>query len=108
MPVIIKNPKSQSVNLKNNFTNVSFTCEADGRSSYYWQRQHGSIPPGAIGVNTSNLTIVNLQLKDVGYYQCVAVNGSGSTESEYAKLTLAGMPACTIHIIEILVLLSII
>ena len=77
--------------LKNIFTNVLFTCEADGASSYYWKRQHASIPPGATGVNTSNLTIVNLEPKDAGYYQCIAVNGSGSTESEYAKLTLAGM-----------------
>ena len=77
--------------MKNNFTNVSLTCEADGASSYKWERQHGSIPSSAIGVNTSNLTIVNLQLKDAGYYRCVAINGSGSTESEYAKLTLTGI-----------------
>ena len=68
-----------------------FSCEVDGASSYYWERQNDSIPPGATGVNTSNLTIVNLQSKDAGYYRCVAVNGSGSTESEYAKLTLTRM-----------------
>ena len=95
LPVIINDPKSTSLNLKSNFTNVSFTCEADGASSYYWERQHGSIPPGASGVNTSNLTIVNLKLKDSGYYRCVAVNGSGSTKSQYAKLTLEGMHGCT-------------
>ena len=77
--------------LKNVFTNVLFTCEADGASSYYWERQNGIIPSGATGVNTNNLTITNLQLKDTGYYQCIAINGSGSTQSEYAKLTLAGM-----------------
>ena len=71
-------------------TNVSITCEADGASAYYWQRQHGSIPSRAIGVNTSNLTIVNLQLEDAGYYRCVAINDIGSIESEYAKLTLTG------------------
>jgi len=77
--------------LKNNFTNINFICAADGASSYYWQRQHGSIPSSATGVNTSNLTIVNLQLKDAGYYRCVAINGSGNTESKYAKLTLTSM-----------------
>ena len=91
LPVIISNPKSTLVNLKSNFTNVSFTCEADGASSYYWEKQHGTIPPDATGVNTNNLSIVNLMLKDAGYYRCVAVNGSGSTESRYAKLTLIGM-----------------
>ena len=94
LPVIIKNPKNALVNLNSNFTNVTFTCEADGASSYYWERQHGSIPSGATGVNTNNLIISNLQLKDAGYYRCVAVNGSGNTTSEYAELTLAGMYAC--------------
>jgi len=89
-PVITKIPINTSLRLKNNNTNVSLTCEADGASSYYWQRQHGSIPSSATGVNTSNLTIVNLQLKDAGYYQCVAINDIGSTESEYAKLTITG------------------
>ena len=91
LPVIIRNPKSQPLDLTNNFTNVTLTCEADGASSYYWERQHGSIPPGTTGVNTSYLTIINLQLKDDGHYRCVAVNASGSTESEYAKLTLKRM-----------------
>ena len=76
--------------MKSNFTNISFTCEADGASSYYWQRQHGGIPLSATGVNTNILTILNIQLKDAGDYRCVATNGSGSTESEYAKLTLTG------------------
>ena len=91
LPVITKNPMNTSLSLKSNFTSVSLTCEADRASSYYWRRQDGSIPSSATGVNTNNLTIINLQLKDAGYYQCVATNGSGSTESEYAKLTLTGI-----------------
>ena len=79
-----------SLGLKSNFTNISFTCEADGATSYSWERQYGSIPSSAIGVNTSVLALSNLQLKDTGYYRCVTVNGSGSTKSKYAKLTLAG------------------
>ena len=79
-----------SLGLKSNFTNISLTCEAKGAASYYWERQHGSIPSSAIGVNSSVLTLSNLQLKDSGYYRCVTVNGGGSTKSKYAKLTLAG------------------
>ena len=90
LPVINKNPTNTSLSLKNNFTSVSLACEADGASSYYWRRQLGSIPSSAIGVNTNSLTIANLLLKDAGYYQCIATNGSGSTESKYAKLTLTG------------------
>ena len=91
LPVITKNPTNTLLSLISNFTNVSFICEADGASSYYWERQDGSISASATGVNTNSLTINRLQLNDAGYYRCVATNGSGSTESKYAKLTLTGM-----------------
>ena len=91
LPVFTKSPFDIFLRLESSFTNISLTCEADGATSYYWQRQNGSIPVGATGVNTSVLTLINLQLKDIGSYQCVATNGSGSTESKYAKLTLKGM-----------------
>ena len=84
---------------------MSFICEADGASSYYWERQGGSIPASAIGVNTSSLTIISLQLNDAGYYRCVVNNGSGSTESKYAKLTLRGMYVCMIHYLYSVLLL---
>ena len=62
----------------------------DGASSYYWQRQHGNIPSRAIGINTNNLTLINIQLKDTGSYRCIGINESGSTASEYATLTFEG------------------
>ena len=93
MPVLTKNPVSTFLRLESNFTNISLTCEADGVTSYYWQRQNESIPSGATGMNTSILTLINLKLKDAGSYQCVATNGSGSTESKYAKVTLKGIIA---------------
>ena len=88
--MIIKHPVSASIKLENNYSNVSLTCKADGALLYYWLRQNGSIPSTAIGVNANVLTLTNLQLRDSGYYQCVAVNGSGSTKSKYAKLTFTG------------------
>ena len=91
LPVITEKPISTLVRLKDNFTTALFTCEADGATSYYWERQHGSIPSSAIGVNTSNLTLINLRLEDAGNYRCVGINGSGSTGSEYATLTFEGM-----------------
>ena len=78
------------ITLVNDTTIVSLTCEADGATSYGWERQNGSIPSGAIGVNTNALTIINLQPEDAGNYRCVATNASGSTQSSYATLTING------------------
>ena len=91
LPHFTKHPMSQVVGLKSNFTNISLTCEADGASSYRWERQYDSIPSNAIGVNTNTLTLVNLRLEDAGQYRCVATNNSGTTESDYAVLILRGM-----------------
>ena len=68
----------------------SLTCEADGATSFIWERQSGSIPSGAIGVNTNTLTIINLQPEDAGNYRCVAINGDRSSKSNYATLSING------------------
>jgi len=79
-----------TVTLVDDSTSVSLTCEADGATSYNWERQSGSIPSGATGVNTSTLTVINLTPEDVGNYRCVAINASGSSQSNYAILTVNG------------------
>ena len=91
MPLITENPVSTFVELKDNITNVFFTCKAEGAQSYYWYKQHSEISSNTNGVNTSNLTIVNVQLKDAGLYRCVAINGSGNSSSKYATLSFKGM-----------------
>ena len=90
-PVIIENPITKFVGLGSNFTNASLTCEADGASGYSWERQSGSIPSDAIGLNTNTLTLTNLRLEDAGKYRCVVTNGSGSTQSDYATLIIKGI-----------------
>ena len=90
LPVISKNPVHASVDLKHNSKNLTLTCEADRATSYNWERQSGSIPSGAIGVNTNTLTIINLQPEDAGNYRCVATNASGSSYSEYAAIIVKG------------------
>jgi len=40
------------------------------------------------GVNTNTLSIINLTPQDTGNYRCVATNDSGSSESNYAILTI--------------------
>ena len=81
---------NRTINLVNDNTNVSLSCEADGASSYTWERQNDVIPSDSFGVNTNTLTLINLQPEDAGNYRCVATNASGSEESEYASLTING------------------
>ena len=79
-----------TINLVNNTTNVSLTCEADGASSYRWERQNDVIPSDSTGVNTNNLTLINLQPEDAGNYRCVATNASGNSFSNYAIIAING------------------
>jgi len=89
-PVITTHPMDTTVTLVNDTTSVLLTCEADGATLYRWERQSGSISSDATGVNTNALIIINLTPEDAGRYRCVAINGSGSTESSYATLTVNG------------------
>ena len=78
------------IQLYSNFTNHTLTCEADEASSYNWERQNGVIPSDSTGVHTDTLTLINLQPEDTGNYRCVATNASGSSQSNYAHLTING------------------
>ena len=81
---------NMTINLVNDNTNVPLTCEVDGASSYNWERQNDVIPSDSTGVNTSTLTLINLQPEDAGSYRCVATNASGSNASNYATVTING------------------
>jgi len=90
--------------VNNGPTSASLTCKADGASYYSWEKQ-GNHTSYAIGVKNNILTLTKLQPKDAGNYRCVATNSGGvSSKSNYASLTINGMPnlrmynvSCTLH-----------
>jgi len=90
LPEIITHPMDDIIMLVTNNVNYSLICEAFGATSYNWERQSGSMPPGSTGINTTTLTFINLTPQDAGYYRCVATNASGSTISRYSQLTIQG------------------
>ena len=79
-----------AIQLVTSIANHTLTCEADGASSYNWERQNGVVPSDSIGVNTNALTLINLQPDDAGNYRCVATNASAISFSNYANLTING------------------
>ena len=89
-PQIITHPLNRLVEVNNDTTNVQFTCMAEGATSYFWEREDGSIPTDSIGMDTNILTLVGLIPPDAGQYRCVAVNEHGRNFSEYATLRIKG------------------
>ena len=89
-PKITTHPRSEVVTISSATDHLSLTCEAIEATSYYWERQDGSIPSVATGVNTKTLTIINLSPDDAANYRCVVSNDSDVGFSTYAVITVRG------------------
>ena len=91
----------KAISINNDSTSIAFSCMADGSTSYFWQRDTGSIPSSATGINSNRLILNNILPPDSGRYQCLAMNEGGTTNSNYALLTVTGtsyQPICNIII----------
>ena len=88
IPHLTKHPVDMKINLVDDNTNVALICEADGAWSYKWEKKDGIIPSDSTGINTNSLILINVQPEDAGNYRCVAINGSGSSLSDYAELVI--------------------
>ena len=71
-------------------TFVITATTAAGTLSYQWQRNGVDIPTaaGVSGINSTTLTITNVQEVNEGSYSCVVTNDAGSTTSTTAQLTV--------------------
>ena len=73
---------------------VTFTVTATtdaGTLTYLWQQNDVNLDPPPVGVSgatTNMLTINNVHKNNTGVYKCVVSNGSRSTTSNAAQLTL--------------------
>ena len=58
--------------------------------NYKWIKRNDFLPSRAQGVNTSQLTIVNLKPEDSGDYQCVMSNSTGTISSNFSTVNITG------------------
>ena len=66
----------------NNY-NLTMKCLSSmSNFNYKWIKRNNVLPSRAQGVNTSQLTIVNLKPEDSGDYQCVMSNSTGTISSD--------------------------
>ena len=61
--------------------------------NYKWKRKNDVLPSRAQGVNTSQLTIVNLKPEDSGDYQCAMSNSTGTISSDLFAVNITGKTA---------------
>ena len=80
-----------AVNLTINNYNLTMKClPHKNYFNYKWIRKNKILPSRVQGVNTSQLTIVNLKPEDSGDYQCVMSNSTGTISSNYSTVSITG------------------
>jgi len=97
-PSIVLQPQSQTVAVGDG---VSFSISASGTSplSFQWQRSGTNLVAGGrwSGVNSTVLTLINVQPADAGSYAVVVTNSLGAATSAVATLTVCLPPQITLQ-----------
>ena len=79
------------VNLTVNNYNLTMKCLPNKDNiNYKWIKKNDVLPSRAQGVNTSQMTIVNLMPEDSGDYQCIMSNSTGTISSNFSTLHVQG------------------
>ena len=79
------------VNLTVNNYNLTMKCLSNMNNfNYKWIKKNDVLPSRAQGVNSSQLTIVNLKPEDSGDYQCVMINNTGTINSKFYTVNIIG------------------
>ena len=79
------------VNLSVNNYNLIIKCLPNSNNfNYKWIKKNDVLSSRAQGVNSSQLTIVNLKPKDSGDYQCVMSNSTGTISSNFFTVNIRG------------------
>ena len=87
-------PINETIDLLKDATNYTLTCTTDGATSYKWEKYPYGYVPLNITTTTRRLneiTLVNLQPYYEGSYRCLAINGSGSSYSDFTTITIEGL-----------------
>lgn len=58
---------------------------------FKWEKKNNKLPVRAQGVNSQQLTIINLNPKDSGEYRCIVSNSTGILASDYLLVTIKGL-----------------
>ena len=87
-PVVMIEP---IVNLAVNNYNLTIKCLSNKDNfDYKWIKKNNVLPSRAQGINSSELTIVNLKPEDSGDYQCVMSNSTGTISSDFSAIKITG------------------
>ena len=58
---------------------------------FKWEKKNNKLPIRAQGMNSQQLTIINLNPKDSGEYRCIVSNSTGILASDYLLVTIKGL-----------------